>query len=62
MMSFDKNLVLQFVIAARFEKRVAVLEDMDTIVEVDRVAEQSRATVVSLKEKPRANSWRSIPT
>jgi hypothetical protein len=51
MMSFYKNLGLQFVIAAPFEKRVAVLEHMDTIVEVDRIGEQSKATVVSLKEK-----------
>ncbi|MET3338786.1 uncharacterized protein YPO0396 [Bradyrhizobium japonicum] len=51
MMSFYKNLGLQFVIAAPFEKRVAVLEHMDTIVEVDRIGEQSRATVVELKEK-----------
>jgi uncharacterized protein YPO0396 len=51
MMSFYKNLGLQFVIAAPFEKRVAVLEHMDTIVEVDRIGEQSRATVVLLKEK-----------
>ena len=51
MMSFYKNLGLQFVIAAPFEKRVAVLEHMDTVVEVDRVGEQSRATVVSLKER-----------
>jgi hypothetical protein len=39
------------VIAAPFEKRVAVLEYMDTIVEVDRIGEQARATVVILKEK-----------
>lgn len=51
MMAFYKKLGLQFVIAAPFEKRVAVLEHMDTIVEVDRIGEQSRATVVSLKEK-----------
>jgi uncharacterized protein YPO0396 len=51
MMSFYKNLGLQFVIAAPFEKRVAVLEYMDTIVEVDRIGEQARATVVILKEK-----------
>jgi uncharacterized protein YPO0396 len=51
MMSFYKNLGLQFAIAAPFEKRVAVLEHMDTIVEVDRIGEQSRATVVSLKER-----------
>ncbi|MGY3387429.1 energy-converting hydrogenase Eha subunit H [Bradyrhizobium sp. USDA 3311] len=51
MVSFYKNLGLQFVIAATFEKRVAALEHMDTIVEVDRIREQSRATVVQLKEK-----------
>ncbi|WP_271575688.1 SbcC/MukB-like Walker B domain-containing protein [Bradyrhizobium sp. CCBAU 11361] len=51
MMAFYKKLGLQFVIAAPFEKRVAVLEHMDTIVEVDRIGEQSRASVVSLKEK-----------
>jgi hypothetical protein len=51
MMAFYKNLGLQFVIAAPFEKRVAVLEHMDTIVEVDRIGEQSKATVVALKEK-----------
>jgi hypothetical protein len=53
MMSFYKNLGLQIVIAAPFEKRVAVLEHMDTIVEVDRLAERSRATVVHLKERVR---------
>ncbi|MBB4263074.1 hypothetical protein [Bradyrhizobium sp. CIR3A] len=34
MMSFYKKLGLRFVIGAPFEKRVAVLEHMDTIVEV----------------------------
>jgi Putative exonuclease SbcCD, C subunit/P-loop containing region of AAA domain/SMC proteins Flexible Hinge Domain len=53
MMSFYKDLGLQFVIAAPFEKRVAVLEHMDTIVEVDRIGEQSKAEVVLLKEKAR---------
>ncbi len=53
MMSFYKNLGIQFVIAAPFEKRVAVLEHMETIVEVDRIGEQSRAEVVLLKEKTR---------
>lgn len=53
MMSFYKNLGIQFVIAAPFEKRVAVLEHMETIVEVDRIGEQSRAEVVLLKEKAR---------
>lgn len=53
MMSFYKNLGLQIIIAAPFEKRVAVLEHMDTIVEVDRIGEQSRATVVVLKQMVR---------
>ncbi len=53
MMSFYKNLGLQIVIAAPFEKRVAVLEHMETIVEIDRIGEQSRATVVKLKERAR---------
>ncbi|HWN51589.1 MAG TPA: SbcC/MukB-like Walker B domain-containing protein [Xanthobacteraceae bacterium] len=53
MMSFYKDLGLQIVIAAPFEKRVAVLEHMETIVEIDRIGEQSRATVVKLKERAR---------
>lgn len=53
MMSFYKDLGLQIVIAAPFEKRVAVLEHMETIVEIDRIGEQSRATVVKLKERVR---------
>ena len=53
MMSFYKKLGLQFVIAAPFEKRVAVLEHMDTIVEVDRIGDQSKAQVVNLKDKAR---------
>lgn len=53
MMSFYKNLGLQIIIAAPFEKRVALLEHMDTIVEVDRIGERSRATVVQLKARAR---------
>jgi hypothetical protein len=53
MMSFYKDLGLQIVIAAPFEKRVAVLEHMETIVEIDRIGEQSRATVVKLKDRAR---------
>jgi len=53
MMTFYKDLGLQIVIAAPFEKRVAVLEHMETIVEIDRIGEQSRATVVKLKERAR---------
>ena len=40
-------------IAAPFEKRVAVLEHMETIVEIDRIGEQSRAGVVRLKQRAR---------
>jgi Putative exonuclease SbcCD, C subunit/P-loop containing region of AAA domain len=54
MMSFYKKLGLQIVIAAPNEKRVAVLEHIDTIVEVDRIGESARATVVQLKERARA--------
>jgi uncharacterized protein YPO0396 len=53
MMSFYKKLGLQIVIAAPNEKRVAVLEHIDTVVEVDRIGESARATVVQLKERAR---------
>jgi uncharacterized protein YPO0396 len=53
MMSFYKKLGLQIIIAAPNEKRVAVLEHIDTVVEVDRIAESARATVVELKERAR---------
>jgi hypothetical protein len=53
MMSFYKKLGLQIVIAAPNEKRVAVLEHIDTVVEVDRIEESARATVVQLKERAR---------
>jgi len=53
MMSFYKKLGLQIIIAAPNEKRVAVLEHIDTVVEVDRIGESARATVVELKEKAR---------
>jgi hypothetical protein len=53
MMSFYKKLGLQIVIAAPNEKRVAVLEHIDTVVEIDRIGEGARATVVQLKEKTR---------
>jgi uncharacterized protein YPO0396 len=53
MMSFYKDLGLQIMIAAPFEKRVAVLEHMETIVEIDRIGEQSRAGVVRLKQRAR---------
>jgi hypothetical protein len=53
MMSFYKKLGLQIIIAAPNEKRVAVLEHIDTVVEVDRIGEGARATVVHLKERAR---------
>jgi uncharacterized protein YPO0396 len=53
MMSFYKKLGLQIIIAAPNEKRVAVLEHIDTVVEVDRIGESARATVVELKERAR---------
>jgi uncharacterized protein YPO0396 len=54
MMSFYKKLGLQIIIAAPNEKRVAVLEHIDTVVEVDRIGESGRATTVQLKERARA--------
>jgi hypothetical protein len=54
MMSFYKKLGLQIIIAAPNEKRIAVLEHIDTVVEVDRIGESARATTVQLKERARA--------
>jgi uncharacterized protein YPO0396 len=53
MMTFYKKLGLQIVIAAPNEKRVAVLEHIDTVVEVDRIGERARANVVQIKERAR---------
>ncbi len=53
MMSFYKKLGLQIIIAAPNEKRVAVIEHIDTIVEVDRIGEGSRTNTVQIKEKVR---------
>jgi energy-coupling factor transporter ATP-binding protein EcfA2 len=53
MMSFYKKLGLQIIIAAPNEKRIAVLEHIDSVVEVDRIGEGARATVVQLKERAR---------
>jgi uncharacterized protein YPO0396 len=53
MMSFYKKLGLQIVIAAPNEKRVAVLEHIDTVVEVDRIGDGARTTVVQIKERAR---------
>ncbi|CCE06096.1 conserved hypothetical protein [Bradyrhizobium sp. STM 3843] len=54
MMSFYKKLGLQIIIAAPNEKRVAVLEHIDTVIEVDRIGESARASVAQLKERARA--------
>ena len=53
MMQFYKDLGLQIVIAAPSEKRVAVLEHMETIVEIDRLGEQS----ISSRTACDKNSW-----
>ncbi|MCC8949700.1 AAA family ATPase [Bradyrhizobium sp. Arg62] len=53
MMSFYKKLGLQIIIAAPNEKRIAVLEHIDTVVEVDRIGENARVTVAELKERAR---------
>jgi hypothetical protein len=53
MMSFYKKLGLQIVIAAPNEKRVTVLEHIDTVVEVDRIGDGARTTVVQIKERAR---------
>jgi len=54
MMSFYKKLGLQIIIAAPNEKRIAILEHIETVVEVDRIGESARATVAHLKERARA--------
>jgi uncharacterized protein YPO0396 len=53
MMSFYKKLGLQIIIAAPNEKRIAVLEHIDSVVEIDRIGEGARATVVQLKDRAR---------
>lgn len=53
MMSFYEKLGLQVVIAAPMEKKGAIMGYMETIVEIDRIGEQSVATVVRLKQKAR---------
>jgi SbcC/RAD50-like, Walker B motif/P-loop containing region of AAA domain len=53
MMSFYKKLGLQIIIAAPNEKRVAVIEHINTVIEVDRIGESSRTNVVQIKEKAR---------
>jgi energy-coupling factor transporter ATP-binding protein EcfA2 len=57
MMGFYKDLGLQIVIAARFEKWVAVLEHMQTIVEIDRIGERSRRRWFCSRSALDANSW-----
>jgi uncharacterized protein YPO0396 len=53
MMSFYKKLGLQIIIAAPNEKRVAVLEHINTVIEVDRIGDGARTTVVEVKERAR---------
>lgn len=53
MMSFYEKLGLQVLIAAPMEKKAAIQEHMETIVEVDRIGSQSFTTVVRLKSKAR---------
>lgn len=53
MMSFYKKLGLQVVIAAPNEKRVAVLEHINTVIEVDRIGDGARTSVVQIKERVR---------
>lgn len=53
MMSFYKKLGLQIIIAAPNEKRIAVLEHIDTVIEVDRIGENARVTAADLKDRAR---------
>ncbi|MDO9428668.1 MAG: SbcC/MukB-like Walker B domain-containing protein [Methylobacterium sp.] len=53
MMSFYEKLGLQVLIAAPVEKKAAIQEHMETIVEVDRIGDQSFTTVVRLKPRVR---------
>jgi uncharacterized protein YPO0396 len=53
MMSFYQDLGLQVVIAAPMEKKAAIMGYMETIVDIDRIGDQSVATVIRLKSKAR---------
>jgi len=61
MMSFYKKLVFKSSLRHP-RKRIAVLEHIDSVVEVDRIGEGARATVVQLKERARTNCgpWTQI--
>lgn len=53
MMGFYQDLGLQVVIAAPMEKKAAIMGYMETIVDIDRIGDQSLATVIRLKPKAR---------
>jgi len=53
MMSFYKKLGLQIIIAAPNENASRSSNTFDSVVEVDRIGEGARATVVQLKERAR---------
>ncbi len=46
MMAFYEDLGLQVVVAAPLEKKAAIMGYMETLVEVDRIGEQSTTNVV----------------
>lgn len=53
MMSFYDDLGLQVVIAAPLEKKAAIMGYMETLVEVDRIGEQSGTSVVYVGQRAR---------
>nr|WP_246691020.1 SbcC/MukB-like Walker B domain-containing protein [Neorhizobium alkalisoli] len=53
MMSFYADLGLQVVIAAPLEKKVAISGYMHTLVEIDRIGEQSSADTVYIRQRAR---------
>lgn len=53
MMAFYEALGLQVIIAAPLEKKAAIMGYMETLVEVDRIGEQSTTDVVHLGKRAR---------
>lgn len=53
MMSFYSELGLQVVIAAPLEKKAAIMGYMETLVEIDRIGDQSSADVVRVGKRAR---------
>ncbi len=53
MMAFYQDLGLQVVIAAPLEKKAAIMGYMDTLVEVDRIGEQSTTDVIKIGRRTR---------